>query len=150
KAELHLLTALADLGGVWDLDAVTGALTRFADASVASALAIAARGELEAGRLTRVGEGREGPVPGWFCIAMGKQGAFELNYSSDIDVSVFFDPDKLPLADGVEAQPFAVRLTQRLSELMQARTDEGYVFRIDLRLRPDPSSTPPAVPVPAA
>ena len=150
KAELHLLTALADLGGAWDLDAVTGALTRFADASVAAALAVAARGELAAGRLARLGEGREGPVPGWFCIAMGKQGAFELNYSSDIDISVFFDPELLPLADGIEAQPFAVRLTQRLAELMQARTDEGYVFRIDLRLRPDPSSTPPAVAVPAA
>ena len=150
KAELHLLTALADLGGVWDLDAVTGALTRFADASVSAALTIAARGELAAGRLTRLGEGREGPVPGWFCIAMGKQGAFELNYSSDIDISVFFDPDLLPLADGIEAQPFAVRLTQKLADLMQTRTDEGYVFRIDLRLRPDPSSTPPAVPTPAA
>ncbi|MDB5493626.1 MAG: glutamate-ammonia-ligase adenylyltransferase, partial [Phenylobacterium sp.] len=89
KAELHLLAALADLGGVWDLDQVTGALTRFADAAVATALAVAAQAELEAGRLTRLGEGAEGPVPGWFCIAMGKQGAFELNYSSDIDVSVF-------------------------------------------------------------
>lgn len=150
KAELHLLTALADLGGAWTLDQVTGALTRFADAAVAAALAVAARAELEAGRLTRLGDGEEGPVPGWFCIAMGKQGAFELNYSSDIDVSVFFDPEKLPLTDGVEAQAFAVRLTQRLADLMQARTGEGYVFRIDLRLRPDPSSTPPAVPVPAA
>jgi len=150
KAELHLLTALADLGGVWDLDAVTGALTRFADASVAAALTVAARGELAAGRLSRLGEGREGPVPGWFCIAMGKQGAFELNYSSDIDISVFFDPERLPLAQGVEAQPFAVRLTQKLADLMQSKTDEGYVFRIDLRLRPDPSSTPPAVSTPAA
>ncbi|HEX3700895.1 MAG TPA: bifunctional [glutamine synthetase] adenylyltransferase/[glutamine synthetase]-adenylyl-L-tyrosine phosphorylase [Phenylobacterium sp.] len=150
KAELHLLTALADLGGVWDLDQVTGALTRFADAAVAAALAVAARAELEAGRLTRLGRGAEGPVPGWFCIAMGKQGAFELNYSSDIDVSVFFDPDRLPLAEGVESQAFAVRLTQRLVDLMQARTAEGYVFRIDLRLRPDPSSTQSAVPVPAA
>jgi glutamate-ammonia-ligase adenylyltransferase len=150
KAELHLLTALADLGGVWDLDAVTGALTRFADAAVASALAAAAREELAAGRLTRLGAGREGPVPGWFCIAMGKQGAYELNYSSDIDVSVFFNPDRLPLAGGVEPLQFAVRVTQRLAELMQARTDEGYVFRIDLRLRPDPSSTPPAVSTPAA
>jgi glutamate-ammonia-ligase adenylyltransferase len=150
KRELHLVTALADLGGVWDLDQVTGALTRFADAAVAAALAAAARAELEAGRLTRLGEGAEGPVPGWFCIAMGKQGAYELNYSSDIDVSVFYDPDRLPLADGVESQAFAVRLTQRLAELMQARTAEGYVFRIDLRLRPDPSSTRPAVPVPAA
>ena len=150
KAELHLLTALADLGGVWDLDHVTGALTRFADAAVSSALQSAARGELEAGRLSRLGEGAEGPVPGWFCIAMGKQGAYELNYSSDIDVSVFYDPERLPLADGVEAQAFAVRLTHRLADLMQARTSDGYVFRMDLRLRPDPSSTPPAVPVPAA
>jgi glutamate-ammonia-ligase adenylyltransferase len=150
KRELHLLAALADLGGVWDLDQVIGALTRFADAAVATALQVAAQAELEAGRLTRLGAGDEGPVPGWFCIAMGKQGAFELNYSSDIDVSVFYEPERLPLADGVESQAFAVRLTHRVAELMQARTAEGYVFRIDLRLRPDPSSTQPAVPVPAA
>jgi glutamate-ammonia-ligase adenylyltransferase len=150
KAELHLLTALADLGGVWDLDQVTGALTRFADAAVVSALTVAARGEVAAGRLTRLGEGAEGPVPGWFCIAMGKQGAFELNYSSDIDVSVFFDPDRMPLAPGLESEAFAVRLTQRLSDLMQLRTADGYVFRMDLRLRPDPSSTQVAVPIPAA
>ena len=150
KQELHLLTALADLGGLWDLDRVTGALTRFADAAVAAALCVAARAEVEAGRLARLGDGEDGPVPGWFCLAMGKQGAFELNYSSDIDVSVFFDPDKLPLAGGAEPEAFAVRLTKRVSELMQARTPDGYVFRMDLRLRPDPSSTQAAVPVPAA
>jgi glutamate-ammonia-ligase adenylyltransferase len=152
KQELHLLTALADLGGAWDLDAVTGALTHFADAAVAASLMSAARGELEAGRMIRLGEGERGPVPGWFCIAMGKQGAFELNYSSDIDVSVFFEPEALEtvLAADVEPLAFAVRLTQRVSDLMQARTSDGYVFRMDLRLRPDPSSTPPAVPVPAA
>jgi len=150
KAELHLLTALADLGGVWDLDQVTGALTRFADAAVAAALTVAARGELAAGRLTRMGDGPQGPVPGWFCIAMGKQGAFELNYSSDIDVSVFFDPEAMPIAEGIDPQEFAVRLTHRLADLMQARTEDGYVFRMDLRLRPDPASTQPAVPTPAA
>ena len=150
KGELHLLTALADLGGVWDLDAVTGALTRFADAALGASLAVAARAELAAGRITRLGEGAEGPVPGWFCIAMGKQGAFELNYSSDIDVSIFFEPDLLPLADGVEPEAFAVRLTQAVAGLMQDRTGDGYVFRVDLRLRPDPSSTRPAVGAPAA
>jgi len=150
KAELHLVTALADLGGVWDLDDVTGALTRFADAAVCAALAVSAREELAAGRLTRLGVGEEGPAPGWFCIAMGKQGAFELNYSSDIDVSVFYEPELLPLADGVEPQAFAVRLTQKVTEMLQARTADGYVFRVDLRLRPDPSSTAPAIPVPAA
>ncbi|WP_296600100.1 bifunctional [glutamine synthetase] adenylyltransferase/[glutamine synthetase]-adenylyl-L-tyrosine phosphorylase [Phenylobacterium sp.] len=152
KQELHLLTALADLGGVWALDQVTGALTRFADAAVTASLWSAARGELDSGRLLRLGNGERGPVPGWFCVAMGKQGAFELNYSSDIDVSVFFEPETLAevLADGHETQAFAVRLTHRVSDLMQAKTPDGYVFRMDLRLRPDPSSTPPAVPVPAA
>ncbi|HET6969927.1 MAG TPA: glutamine-synthetase adenylyltransferase, partial [Phenylobacterium sp.] len=67
KQELHLLTAIADLGGAWDLDQVTGALTRFADAAVVSALACAARAEVEAGRLKALGEAA--PVPGWFCIA---------------------------------------------------------------------------------
>ncbi|MDP1616076.1 bifunctional [glutamine synthetase] adenylyltransferase/[glutamine synthetase]-adenylyl-L-tyrosine phosphorylase [Phenylobacterium sp.] len=150
KAETHLLTALADLGGVWDLDAVTGALTRFADAALAAALEAVARAEVAAGRLSAVGQGDAGPVPGWFCLAMGKQGAFELNYSSDIDISVFYDPDALPVAEGVEPRAFAVRLTQGLASLMQDRTDEGYVFRVDLRLRPDPSSTPPAVTLAAA
>jgi glutamate-ammonia-ligase adenylyltransferase len=150
KAEAHLLTALCDLGGVWDLDAVTGALTRFADASLEAALTVAARAEVAAGRLNAVGEGEHGPVPGFFCIAMGKHGAYELNYSSDIDISVFYEPDDLPLVEGVETQGFAVRLTQRLADLMQDRTGDGYVFRVDLRLRPDPSSTPPAIPAPAA
>ena len=150
KQEAHLLTALADLGGVWTLDQVTSALARFADAALQSAVTLAAREEFDAGRLARVGEGAGGPVPGYFCIAMGKHGAYELNYSSDIDFSVFYEPDLLPLAEGVESQGFAVRLTQRIADLMQDRTAEGYVFRVDLRLRPDPSSTPPAVPVPAA
>ena len=81
---------------------------------------------------------------------MGKHGAYELNYSSDIDISVFFEPEALPLAAGVEPQAFAVRLTQTIAETLQARTADGYVFRVDLRLRPDPSSTAPAVSVPAA
>jgi len=150
KQEAHLLIALADLGGVWSLDQVTSALARFADSALQSALTLAAREEFDAGRLRQMGEGASGPVPGYFCIAMGKHGAFELNYSSDIDFSVFYEPDLLPLAEGVESQGFAVRVTQRVADLMQDRTADGYVFRVDLRLRPDPSSTPPAMPVPAA
>ena len=150
KAEVHLLTALADLGGVWNLDQVTGALARFADAALATALASAALAEIAAGRMRPVDDPAHGPVPGFFCIAMGKHGAFELNYSSDIDISIFFEPERLPLAEGIEPQAFAVRLTHRLAELMQERTGDGYVFRIDLRLRPDPGSTPPAVTAAAA
>ena len=150
KAELHLLTALCDLGGVWTLDEVTAALTRFADAAVGAALAVAAREARAKGGLADHTSPDRGPLPGLFCLALGKHGAGELNYSSDIDVSVFYDPDTLPLARGVEAQALAVSVTRTLAALLQARTAEGYVFRVDLRLRPDPSSTPVALSVGAA
>lgn len=151
KAELHLLTALCDLGGVWDLDAVTGALTRFADAAVDAALRLAAHEAAGRGRLIQPAEGDPaGPIPGLFVIAMGKHGAHELNYSSDIDVSLFYEPAALPVAPGVEPQGCAVQLAQTFARLLQERTAEGYVFRVDLRLRPDPAATPPAVPVEAA
>jgi glutamate-ammonia-ligase adenylyltransferase len=86
KGDLHLLTAIADLGGVWDLDAVTGALARFADAALHAAVALVARAEIERGRLVEVPPSAAGPIPGMMIIAMGKHGAFELNYSSDIDI----------------------------------------------------------------
>jgi len=150
KADLHLLTALCDLSGVWDLDQVTGALTRFADAVLHAALAQAVRQEVDRGALTHVGQGQDGPAPGLFCVAMGKHGAFELNYSSDIDFSIFYAPEKLPVTEGHEPQAVAVRIANHLGRILQERTGDGYVFRIDLRLRPDPSSTPPAMPVDAA
>jgi glutamate-ammonia-ligase adenylyltransferase len=150
KAELHLLTALCDLGGVWALDQVTSALSRFADAAVQAGLAVAARTEQAKGRLLPPVDGAHGPVPGLFCLALGKHGGFELNYSSDIDISLFYAPEAMPIAPGVDKQALAVRLTQSLAALLQERTADGYVFRVDLRLRPDPSSTPPALPVEAA
>jgi glutamate-ammonia-ligase adenylyltransferase len=152
KAELHLLTALCDLGGVWDLTQVTAALSAFADASVQAALRGVAHDLRERGRLVSSPDDPAGPVPGLFALAMGKHGARELNYSSDIDISFFYDPDRLSaaLAEGVEAQGFVDRLAPALSTLMQDRTGDGYVFRVDLRLRPDPSSTPPVVAVPMA
>ena len=152
KADLHLLTALADLGGVWDLDQVTGALTAFADAAACAALKAVAHDARERGKLAGAADDPRGPVPGLFALAMGKHGAHELNYSSDIDISFFHDPEvvEAALASGVEAQPFVNRLAQGVATLLSERTGDGYVFRVDLRLRPDPSSTPPVVPAPAA
>ncbi|MBU2398138.1 MAG: bifunctional [glutamine synthetase] adenylyltransferase/[glutamine synthetase]-adenylyl-L-tyrosine phosphorylase [Alphaproteobacteria bacterium] len=152
KAELHLLTALADLGGVWDLDAVTDALSRFADASAQAALRAVAHDQRERGKLVSAADDPRGPVPGLFGLAMGKHGAFELNYSSDIDISLFWEPEALlgALAEGVEPQKFADRAAHAFASLMQERTGDGYVFRVDLRLRPDPSSTPPVVAAPMA
>ncbi len=152
KGELHLLTALADLGGVWDLHQVTDALSRFADVSVNAALRGVAHDQRERGKLVSAPDDPRGPVPGLFGLAMGKHGAFELNYSSDIDISLFWEPEALipALAEGVEPQRFLDRLAQSLAALMQERTGDGYVFRVDLRLRPDPSSTPPVVAAPTA
>jgi glutamate-ammonia-ligase adenylyltransferase len=147
KDRLHLLCALCDLGGVWRLEETTGALTAFADAAVAAALCLVARSAVGEGQLQPSPPGPHGPLPGLFILAMGKMGAFELNYSSDIDISVFYDPAAIPVADGVEPMALAVRLTQRLAGLLQNRSADGYVFRVDLRLRPDPLSTPAAVPV---
>jgi len=152
KAELHLLTALCDLGGVWDLDQVTGALSRFADAAARAALRILADDWRRRGRLISAPDDPRGPVPGLFVLAMGKGGAFELNYSSDIDLSLFYEPEVLEaaLSEGVEMQGFVNRLAQGLTALLAERTADGYVFRVDLRLRPDPSSTPPVVAAPMA
>jgi len=152
KAELHLLTALADLGGIWDLDQVTGALSRFADAVTQSALCAVADDLRDKGRLRSGSGDAGGPIPGLFVLAMGKHGAHELNYSSDIDLSLFFDPERLEpaLAPGVEMQGLVNRAAQVLASLLSERTADGYVFRVDLRLRPDPSSTPPVVATPMA
>jgi glutamate-ammonia-ligase adenylyltransferase len=149
KAELHLLTALCDLGGVWPLAQVTQALSDFADAALHAALAAAAAEAVERGRMVAAA-GEAGPVPGLFALALGKHGAGELNYSSDIDISIFYHPQRLPVGEGVEPQALALRITQTLAAVMQERTADGYVFRVDLRLRPDPSSTPAALPVDAA
>ena len=152
KGELHLLTALADLGGVWSLDQVTGALSRFADASARSALAAVAHDQRARGKLTSAADDPRGPIPGLFGLAMGKHGADELNYSSDIDISLFWEPETVATVvdDSVEPQRFLDRIAHAFASLMQERTGDGYVFRVDLRLRPDPSSTPPVVAAPFA
>jgi len=155
KAETHLLTALADLGGVWSLDHVTAALTRFADAVTEAALALTVReerdkGRIDEGRLAEYAPGERGILPGLFVLAMGKHGAGELNYSSDIDITFFCDLDRLPVNAQVDPQTFADRVARGVSTLLSERTGDGYVFRVDLRLRPDPSSTPTVVSVPFA
>lgn len=151
KADLHMLTALADLGGVWDLEAVTAALSRFADATAEAALRAMAHDLRERGKLVAPAD-PDNPLPGLFGLAMGKHGALELNYSSDIDISLFYDPAALAgaLAEGVEMQRTVDRAAQAFAALLTERTGDGYVFRVDLRLRPDPSSTPPVVAVPMA
>jgi glutamate-ammonia-ligase adenylyltransferase len=150
KSEAALLIALCDIGGVWPLMRVTAALTDLAVASVQSALRYLLRQEAVRGRLLPPSPDTPEDNSGLVVLAMGKMGAGELNYSSDIDLIVFFDPAAPTLAPGIEPQPFFVRVTQGLVRLLQQRTGDGYVFRVDLRLRPDPASTHVAMSTEAA
>ncbi len=148
KRRLHLALALGDLAGTLDVQAVTRALSHFADASLQTAVRVLSQQARDKGTLV---DGRQGlELEGLFVIAMGKLGAQELNYSSDIDLSILFDTQRLELKPDADPQKFCVRFAQNLSHLLHSQTAEGYVFRTDLRLRPDPGSTPVAVSVPAA
>jgi [glutamine synthetase] adenylyltransferase / [glutamine synthetase]-adenylyl-L-tyrosine phosphorylase len=141
-----LLIALADLGGVWDVVAATEALTRFADAAVGAALAYLLRRHARDG-LLKLDPGAPDPQSGSgvVVLALGKHGARELNYSSDVDLIVLYDPAAAAVPPGIEPGPLFVRMTKALARLLQERTSDGYVLRVDLRLRPDPASTPVAL-----
>ena len=145
KSEAALLIALADIGCVWPVMRVTAALTELAVAAVQSALRFVLRQEAARGRLSPLNPDAAEDDSGLVVLAMGKMGAGELNYSSDIDLIVFFDSGAPTLAPDIEPQPFFVRVTQALARILQQRTGDGYVFRVDLRLRPDPASTPVAI-----
>jgi len=145
KAEAALLIALADIGGVWPVMRTTQALTEVADTAVAAAVRFMLRDAVRRGRLNPADRAMPEQGSGHIVLAMGKMGAFELNYSSDIDLIVFYDADAPALIDKDDATSFHVQIARGLVKLLQTRTADGYVFRVDLRLRPDPASTAVAV-----
>src|SRR6476620_1020060 len=150
KSEAALLIALCDIGGVWPVMRVTAALTDLAVNSVQAGLRFLLRQEVARGRMTAFNHDRPEEGSGLIVLAMGKMGAGELNYSSDIDLIVFFDPAATSLVAVIEPAPLCVRVTQALARLLQQRSGDGYVFRVDLRLRPDPASTQVAISTEAA
>lgn len=150
KQEVALLTALADIGGAWPVMKVTNILTKTADAALTTAIRYLFRKAAEKGDWLPSHPDTPDFKSGYIVLGMGKYGAGELNYSSDIDLIVFFEPELATLKEGLERQPFFVRLTRDLVKLMDERTADGYVFRTDLRLRPDAGATPLAMSTPAA
>ncbi|MFO0390196.1 MAG: bifunctional [glutamine synthetase] adenylyltransferase/[glutamine synthetase]-adenylyl-L-tyrosine phosphorylase [Alphaproteobacteria bacterium] len=150
KNKAALLIACADITGSWPLDKVTSALTELAECSLRitlDALLLLAhqRGEIDLKDTANPSKGS-----GIIILGMGKLGGYELNYSSDIDLIVFFERDSLPYKGRHNEQHFMTKLAHDMVQIMQERTAEGYVFRTDLRLRPDPASTPPAINTDAA
>jgi glutamate-ammonia-ligase adenylyltransferase len=149
KNRYALCVALADLGGAFDLDQMMAAWSQGADTLLQHAVRFCLRRAAVRGKFQPADPDAPERDSGYIVLGMGKYGAGELNYSSDIDLIVFYEPDRAPLAPGEEPGPFFVRLTRELVHLLSERDVEGYVFRTDLRLRPDPSSTQVALSVDA-
>jgi [glutamine synthetase] adenylyltransferase / [glutamine synthetase]-adenylyl-L-tyrosine phosphorylase len=136
---LALVLAIGDLAGVLSLEAVVGHLSEFADDALDAAITEAIQSRIPGAD----------PV-GFFAIALGKHGSRELNYSSDIDPILLFDPETLPRRERDDPGEAAVRIARGVVDVLQSRDADGYVLRVDLRLRPASEATPLAIPVEAA
>ncbi len=145
KRRVALLTALGDLSGVWPLETVTACLSSFCETALSTASGNLLRALHDRDILRLPDPEKPETGSGFIILGMGKLGACELNYSSDIDLIVLFDDETTPAAESAEIQQHFIRMTRGLVKSMDERTGEGYVFRTDLRLRPDPGATPVAI-----
>jgi glutamate-ammonia-ligase adenylyltransferase len=150
RLQVALSVAVADIARLWDVDEVTAALSDFADTALAAATHHLLAPVVAAGDIVVPDRDDPSAGSGYIVLGVGKLGAGELNYSSDIDLIVLYDDAKIRARDGVAPGQLFVRLTRDLVTILSERTADGYVFRTDLRLRPDPSSTPAALSVVAA
>ena len=142
KRRIALLTGLADLGGVWPLEVVTQVLTDLGDLAVDVTIKALVAAEIRRGKLPGMGIDYVPTAGGLLALAMGKMGAGELNYSSDIDLIMLFDETRFEPDDFHDARASFIRVTRRMAAILSDVAAGGYVFRTDLRLRPDPNSTP--------
>ena len=149
KRRVALGVAMADLGGIWALERVTGALTDFADLAVDVCLKSLVADEIRRAKLPGAVPGDAETGAGMVVLAMGKMGAGELNYSSDIDLICLFDESRYPGCEQ-DARAAFIRVTRRMTALLSDPTGDGYVFRVDLRLRPDAAVTPVCLSMAAA
>ena len=150
KRQAALAIAFADIAGKWTIEEVTRALTELADICVSSALRFLLREAATRAQLAASDGAKLEAETGLVVLAMGKYGAFELNYSSDIDLIVFYDADRFPFRKKDDARGAAVDIVKGLVKLLSEITADGYVFRVDLRLRPDAGATQVAISTAAA
>ena len=150
KSRVALTIAIADITGTWNLTKVTRGLSEFARVALQLATIKVLKNASKQGHLKLKYPNQPEQESGLIIIAMGKLGARELNYSSDIDLIILFDPERVNSEKSENIQKNFIRLTKNLVRLIDERTKDGYVFRTDLRLRPDPRSTPIALSVSGA
>ncbi|OJU33181.1 MAG: hypothetical protein BGN99_16480 [Alphaproteobacteria bacterium 65-37] len=147
KRRAALTVGVADIAEAWPLDRITGALSSFASGCLAT---LTDSILLQLSRDGQLGIGGDPQAAAFTVLGMGKLGAGELNYSSDIDLILLYDRDAPALADNEQLSRHFVRGARLLVQLMSEASADGYIFRTDLRLRPDPGSTPLAMSVQAA
>lgn len=150
KKKVALALGLGDLGGWLEPATVTRLLSDFAEACLKTTCDYLLKGIHESGKIVLDDPEHPSADSGIILLAMGKFGAWELNYSSDIDIILFFDLSAKMQLQTDDPTSLFVRFAKQLSRMLQERTGDGYVFRVDLRLRPDPGSTPLAIPVETA
>ena len=150
KRRSALAIALADIAGAWSLERVTGALSELAERTLSLVVAHLLRAAEARGEIGLRNPDAPEQGSGFTVLGLGKLGARELNYSSDVDLFVLFDEETMDYRGKQSPQQFAVRLARDMVRMMEERTQHGYVFRTDLRLRPDPGATPLAVSMIAA
>jgi [glutamine synthetase] adenylyltransferase / [glutamine synthetase]-adenylyl-L-tyrosine phosphorylase len=150
KRRAALLIGLADIAGLWPLDRVTATLSDLADAALDAATRHLLHTAARAGDIDPADAGEVERGCGLLVLGMGKLGARELNYSSDIDLILLYDPERVRYRGRTTIQQCFAGLARELVRILDERTADGYVFRTDLRLRPDPASTPPAISLQAA
>lgn len=150
KRQTALLCGLADMGGWWDGDKVTSVLSQFACTSLRASMDFVLLETHHAEKIVLTNIEIPQQDCGFIILGMGKLGAGELNYSSDIDLIFIFDDQAPVILNTDDPISLLSRMAKKLIKLMQERTGDGYVFRMDIRLRPDPASTPLVVPIVAA
>ena len=150
KARIAGLLGLMDASGVWPLEKITRTLTDFADLSVDVAIKALLRAEIGRGKLPSTTTEDVDTAAGMCVLAMGKMGAHELNYSSDIDLICLFDETRFDPDTYHDARAVFIKVTRKMCGMLSDNTADGYVFRTDLRLRPDASVTPVCLSMEAA
>jgi len=150
KRRWALAVAVADIADAWSVAQVCRRLSEFADLALRCAVSFLLVESARQGFIKLANSDDPEQGSGLIVLGMGKLGAFELNYSSDIDLILIYDAERMCAANVDTLQQHLNRLTRRLIKIMSSRTGDGYVLRVDLRLRPDPSSTPPIVSLLAA
>lgn len=142
RRRVALSVGIADITGRWPLDRITGALSDFADDALRLTVSHLLLEGQRAGDIEIAVAEDPAHASGFIVLGMGKLGAQELNYSSDIDLILLFDQDVVQYRGNKTPQQFFVRLARKMLRILEERTGEGHVFRLDMRLRPDPGSTP--------